>query len=64
MNLFRCDTCGKYLPAHGHIAYVEYGGASEFTPREPIRLCGRCYDKSDKELINKAAWIKPHKVKS
>jgi len=58
----KCDVCGKFLPRYGHIAYVEYSGTSEFTPREPIRLCRQCYDKSDKELINKAAWIKPYEV--
>ena len=62
VNPFRCDMCGRYLPRYGHIAYVEYGGACEFTPREPIRMHEQCYDKSDKEAINRIAWIKPREV--
>lgn len=58
----RCDKCGKFLPSHGYITYTEYSGAGEFEPREPINLHKDCYDKSDKGLINKIAWIKPHEV--
>jgi hypothetical protein len=56
----RCDKCGRYLPTKGHITYTEYSGTSEFEPREPINLHNACYEKSDKELINKVSWIKPH----
>ena len=65
MNYYpnKCDTCGKFLPSKGYISYTEYSGASEFEPREPANLCKPCYDKADKELINRIAWIKPHEVK-
>jgi hypothetical protein len=56
----KCDKCGKFININSAVTYTEYSGASEFEPREPIYLHQECYDRSDKELINRTAWIKPH----
>lgn len=63
MNFRRCSECGKFLPRKGYIHYIEYAGAIEFEPRESVYMCKPCYEKSNKELINKIAWIKPHEVR-
>ena len=63
MNARRCSSCGKFLPCKGYICYVEYSGVCEFEPREATYMCKPCYEKSDKELIDKIAWIKPYEVR-
>ena len=59
---FRCEKCGKFLPYNGFISYTEFSGASEFSPREPRFLCVPCYEQSDKNLLDRISWIKPHIV--
>jgi len=62
MNPTRCINCGKFLPRSDYITYTEFSLASEFTPRDPKFLCVNCYEKSDKELLDKISWLKPYKV--
>jgi hypothetical protein len=63
MNCLRCEKCGKFLPHKGYVTYTEYSDSTEFEPREPKFLHAECYLKSDTQLIDKTAWIKPHIVR-
>jgi len=58
----KCVRCGKYLSPIGAISLTEYSEVTEFEPREPIFMHKECYEKSDKEVIDRIAWIKPHTV--
>ena len=63
MNPLRCEECGKFIPHKGSVMFIEYSGASEFSPREPRFLCVPCYEKSDKAMLDRISWIKPHITK-
>lgn len=60
--MIRCRECGRFVKWNDHVTYTPYGTIGALEPPEPEYLHPECYKKSDKGLIDRSSWIKPHHV--